>query len=32
LTVTSNANNSPATVSLTGSGISATTNLALAPP
>jgi hypothetical protein len=30
LTVTSNANNSPATVSLTGSGIGATTNLALA--
>ncbi len=29
LTVTSNANNSPATVSLTGSGIGATTNLAL---
>ena len=29
LTVTSNANNSPATVSLTGNGIGATTNLAL---
>ncbi len=29
LTVTSNANNSPATVGLTGSGIGATTNLAL---
>jgi hypothetical protein len=32
LTVTSNANNSPLTVSLTGSGISSTTNIALNQP
>jgi parallel beta-helix repeat protein len=32
LTVTSNANNSPTTVSLTGSGIGATTNLAAGQP
>ncbi len=32
LTVTSNANNSPTTVSLTGSGIDSTTNIALSKP